>query len=253
MRMHVLQAGRLRMRAAVYLPEAPREATIDLPVLAYLLRHRQGNVLFDSGCHPLALADPQARWGAMTKVMQPVGDPRINLLSQLAALSIEPDDIDVVINSHFHTDHCGCNAFFERATFFCHARELAAADAPDAVRSGYLAIDWRHPMPLKTIDAQHDLFDDGRIVLVPLPGHTAGSIGARIELPRDGAFLLASDAVPLRAVLERELTPRNTIDPHAAAFSLREVERMQSAGVQIVFGHDPQQFETLRTGAAGYQ
>jgi glyoxylase-like metal-dependent hydrolase (beta-lactamase superfamily II) len=116
-----------------------------------------------------------------------------------------------------------------------------------------LQSDWRHPMPIKTIDRQHDLFGDERIVLVPLTGHTAGSIGARITLDRDGTFLLASDAVPLAAVLERELTPRNTLDAQAAMASLHEVQRMQAAGTQIIFGHDLQQWMTLRTGALAYR
>ena len=44
----------------------------------------------------------------------------------------EPDDIDVVVCSHLHPDHCGCNAFFKRATFIIHAGEIEAARAPGA-------------------------------------------------------------------------------------------------------------------------
>ena len=47
---------------------------------------------------------------------------------------------------------------------------------------------------MKTIDGQFDLFDDGKIVLVPLPGHTPGTMGALVKLDRSGEFLLASDA-----------------------------------------------------------
>jgi hypothetical protein len=70
MKMHFLAGGLLRMRKSVYLPEAQRTETIDLPVSSVLLRHAQGNVLFDTGCHPSALADPQARWGTLAKAMQ---------------------------------------------------------------------------------------------------------------------------------------------------------------------------------------
>src|SRR5487761_2429918 len=52
MKLHVLPAGRLRMRESIFRPEAPREALIDLPVGAFLIRHPQGNLLFDTGCHP---------------------------------------------------------------------------------------------------------------------------------------------------------------------------------------------------------
>ena len=52
MKMHVLSGGRVRMRKSVYFPDADRGETIELPVSCVLLRHRQGNVLFDTGCHP---------------------------------------------------------------------------------------------------------------------------------------------------------------------------------------------------------
>lgn len=63
MKMHVLNGGRLRMRKSVYLPEAERSETIDLPVACMLFRHGQGNVLFDTGCHPQVVDDAAARWG----------------------------------------------------------------------------------------------------------------------------------------------------------------------------------------------
>ena len=52
------------------------------------------------------------------------------------------DDIDIVVCSHLHPDHCGCNAFFKRATFAIHAKEVEAARAPGAEKSGYLATEW---------------------------------------------------------------------------------------------------------------
>ena len=46
---------------------------------------------------------------------------------------------------------------------------------------------------------EHDLFGDGRIVLLPMPGHTPGTMAARVVLDRDGTFVLASDAAAVRA------------------------------------------------------
>ncbi|MGC1356533.1 MAG: N-acyl homoserine lactonase family protein, partial [Xanthobacteraceae bacterium] len=61
--MHVLSGGRLRVRKAMYDADAPRGETLDVPVSCILLRHDQGNVLFDTGCNPASAVDPQARWG----------------------------------------------------------------------------------------------------------------------------------------------------------------------------------------------
>ncbi len=52
MKMHLLSGGRLRMRKSIFMPDADKSETIELSVPCALLRHAQGNVLFDTGCHP---------------------------------------------------------------------------------------------------------------------------------------------------------------------------------------------------------
>src|SRR5215831_13987929 len=42
------------------------------------------------------------------KMAQIYGQPA-NLLSDLSAAGISPEDIDIVINTHLHFDHCGWN------------------------------------------------------------------------------------------------------------------------------------------------
>lgn len=252
MKMHILSGGRLRMRKNVYLPEAERSETIDLPVSCFLLRHRQGNVLFDTGCHPSVHADAQARWGGMAKLMKPIADPAENVVTELQALGLTPDDIDVVVNSHFHTDHCGCNEYFGKAIVVCHQHELEAAQAPDAESQGFLAVDWRQPMPIQTIAGEHDLFGDGRVVLIPVPGHTPGMIAAVVSLDRSGHFVLASDAAALRVHLERESCPRNTWNVDLATKSMAEIRRMEADGATVIYGHDLTQWEALRKGLHAY-
>ncbi|MGB7481318.1 MAG: N-acyl homoserine lactonase family protein [Burkholderiaceae bacterium] len=253
MKMHVLSGGRLRMKKSVYLPDADRTETIELPVSCFLLKHKQGNVLFDTGCHPSTATDAEARWGSMAKAMVPISRPDENVVDQLAAIGMVPDDIDVVVNSHFHSDHCGCNEFFRKATVVCHARELEAARAADAEKMGFLPIDWKQPMPVDTVDGQRDLFNDGRVLLLPVPGHTAGMMAALVGLDRSGSFLLASDAVALRANLERDIHPRNTQDVEQSARSMEEIRRIEAGGATVIYGHDAEQWEALRKGADYYE
>src|SRR5581483_5904164 len=105
MKMHILPGGRVRMRRAVFIPDADRSEMIDLPVSSVLLRHGQGNVLFDTGCHPDVASDPQGRWGSLTKVMTPLMQPGDDLIKALSGAGLQCDDIDVVVCSHLHPDH----------------------------------------------------------------------------------------------------------------------------------------------------
>lgn len=252
MKMHLLSGGRLRMRKSIYLPDADRGESIELPVSCALLRHPQGNVLFDTGCHPSVPDDPQARWGGLAKIMTPLMPRGENVVSGLAGLGLQCDDIDVVVCSHLHPDHCGCNTFFKRANIVVHKKEIEAARAPGAENAGYLAAEWEQSAPIDALDGERDLFGDGRIVLVPLPGHTPGSIGALVALDRCGKFLLASDTVSLKVSIDRDILPRNIWNADALVKSLTEIKRIQAQGATVLCGHDDAQWQTLRKGADAY-
>ena len=253
MKMHVLSGGRLRVRKTMYDVNAVRGETMDVPVSCILLRHKQGNVLFDTGCHPAVAENAEAHWGGLVKVMTPVMQPGDHVITALGAVGLTCDDVDVVLCSHLHADHCGCNTFFKRATIMIYAQEVAAARAPTAEAAGYLASEWEQPAPIDMIDGERDLFGDGRIVAIPLPGHTPGTTGALVALDKSGTFFLASDTVSLRSTLDTGIIPRNTWNAEALEKSLAEVRRIEAGGATVLCGHDDAQWTTLRKGADAYE
>ncbi|WP_431324710.1 N-acyl homoserine lactonase family protein [Rhizobium sp. YTU87027] len=253
MRMHFLDGGRLRMRRSIFVSGAPKEETIELPVHATLIKHPSGNVLFDSGCNPEAATDPQGRWGGLSKVMTPIFTAEQTVVTQLKRLQLAADDIDLVVCSHLHPDHCGCNSYFHRATILCHEAEVAAARADGAENQGYLSKEWDQPQGFQTFNAEHDVYGDGRIVLLPMPGHTPGMSVARLSLRKDGAFVLASDAAPLQMNIEQGVAPKNTWNMDLAAKALAELKALRDKGDTIVSGHDDMQWQALRKGAEYYE
>jgi N-acyl homoserine lactone hydrolase len=253
MKMHLLSGGRVRMRKTIFQPDAERGETIEMPVSCALLRHSAGNVLFDTGCHPAVPDAPEARWGGLAKLMAPIMRPGDNVITALGEIGLTCDDIDVVVCSHLHPDHCGCNSFFKRASFVIHAKEAEAARAPGAAASGYLAAEWEQSAPTDLLDGERDLFGDGRIVLLPLPGHTPGTTGALVALERSGTFLLASDTVSLRATLDSGIIPKNTWNADALRKSLAEVKRIETSGTTVLCSHDDAQWSSVRKGRDFYE
>jgi len=253
MKLNFLAAGRLQMKKSIYIAGADRSETIDLPVSSALIRHKHGNVLFDTGCHPSVVDHAQERWGPLARVMKPIMTASETLLPSLACVGLEPDDIDIVVNSHFHPDHCGCNQFFKKATFLAHAKEIEAANASGAEAAGYLRADWDCGKPIEAVTDEKDLFGDGRVVLIALPGHTPGTIGARVSLDRDGEFLLAADTVSVRQNLDTDTPPRNTWNADVLRQSFEEVRRIERSGATVICGHDEQQWQSLRKGGEGYE
>ncbi len=253
MKMQFLDGGRLRMKRRVFVPTADRDEMIELPVIATLFRHPKGNVLFDTGCHPSVLTDAEARWGGMAKFMTPIAPPKQDVINALAGNGLKPEDIDIVINSHLHPDHCGCNEFFTRTQFFCHEAELKAGTADGAGKIGYLRAEWEHPMRLDTISNTHDVFDDSRLVTVHTPGHTPGMIGIRADLERSGEYFIVSDAVALERNLAHDEAPLNAWDADLLLASYDTIRARQNAGAKIICGHDDAQWQRLKSGPREYE
>ena len=75
--------------------------------------------------------------------------PEGTLIENLGAHGLSPDDIDIVIDTHLHSDHCGGNTYidgngilptFPKAEYLVQRMEFADAYHPDARTSGtYLA------------------------------------------------------------------------------------------------------------------
>jgi hypothetical protein len=63
MKMHLLSGGRCGCAGASFSRPRITSETFELPVSSVLLRHPQGNVLFDTGCHP-SVATNARRAGA---------------------------------------------------------------------------------------------------------------------------------------------------------------------------------------------
>jgi glyoxylase-like metal-dependent hydrolase (beta-lactamase superfamily II) len=75
---------------------------------------------------------------------------------------------------------------------------------------------------------------------------------AHAVLDRSGAFVLASDAVPVSRCLTERYAPRNTANVEAFMNSLDEIARLQKAGATVLCGHDDAQWRTMAKGAEVY-
>ncbi len=130
-----------------------------------------------------------------------------SVLDGLRRNGVEPEDIDVVVNTHLHVDHAGGDtrldpaaalvATFPRAEYVIQTAEWAFAGAPPAAWSHLFRPRDFWPLSdlgrLRLVDGPHGITDE--VLCLPAPGHTPGHQAVRVE--SDGfAALLAGDALP---------------------------------------------------------
>jgi glyoxylase-like metal-dependent hydrolase (beta-lactamase superfamily II) len=134
------------------------------------------------------------------------------LLTSLAALGVAPAEIDVVVNSHLHADHCGWNTSqgadgkleptFPNARYVINAQEWSDATHPnERTRATYLE---RNLAPiadrLQLVDGEYRITDE--LFFVPARGHTEGHSTVVIRSGQEWAVYLG-DLAQHRVQLER--------------------------------------------------
>jgi glyoxylase-like metal-dependent hydrolase (beta-lactamase superfamily II) len=137
-----------------------------------------------------------------------------NLLSELAARGLGPEEMDIVINTHLHADHCGWNTrrlpdgslapTFAAARYLIQRGEWEAATHPnERTRSTYLAeniLPVEEAGALELIDREFRVTDE--VTIIPTPGHTADHASVAIVSGGETAIYIG-DMVQHEVQLER--------------------------------------------------
>jgi N-acyl homoserine lactone hydrolase len=225
-----------------YLPGGWSERT--LPVNVFVVEHPAGVCLFDAGQTALATAPGYFPWWyPFFRLARFELGPQDEAAAQLSQAGIDPAAVRWLVLSHLHTEHAGGVGGFPHADVLVSRDEWQrATDRRARLRlRGYLPQHWPETVRPRLVDfsggpvgpfpASHDIAGDGRLVLVPTPGHTPGHM-AMVVRGQDGGFLCAGDLVETAEELEEAA-------PEVAAFCARE-------GLRVLAAHDPRAMERER-------
>lgn len=222
------------------------EGRIRLPIPAYLIEHPKGAALFDTGMHTDCQRDPEGRLGARLAGLFAFDyHPGEEISARLAALGRDAARIDLVINSHFHFDHCGGNAQVPNATLVVQRREWDSGMDPDsAAKRGFNPRDFDLGHKLRLVDGEHDVFGDGSVVCLPTHGHTPGHQSLKLRMA-GGDIVLAADSCYFCRTLKERRLPRFAYDKEQMHASLDRLAALEKSGARIFFGHDPDFWSTV--------
>ncbi len=176
---------------------------------------------------------------------------RERLLSHLRRLGVAPEDVDIVVNTHLHSDHCGGNTLlrdgevvptFPRAEYWIQRLEWADALFPnERTRATYLAPNF---VPLERHGRVRLLYGDTRVTsevrCVVTRGHTRAHQSVVIESEGEFAIYLG-DLAPWAVNMERlawvaayDVEPLETIETKRR---IRDWALEKNA--LLIFEHDP--------------
>ncbi|MCB9703729.1 MAG: MBL fold metallo-hydrolase [Myxococcales bacterium] len=176
---------------------------------ALVIRHPAGDVLVDAGNSLNFLAeievyDPPER--RRLRRLPGLLVPKTGLSDQLKAIDVDPAGIRWFIPTHAHVDHLGGYLDLPPIPVLLSAPERAliergAEERLNEVVPAHAAAIVPHANtldfasgPYETFPAHADLFGDGSVIVLPLPGHTPGSVGVLVTLPEGRRILHVGDA-----------------------------------------------------------
>ena len=239
-----------------------RWRNIRLKVRYGLFRHPDaGLVLIDAGYGPRVT---QGRRGLALRLYNALFGPELVAAGQpeavLRRFGAAPADVSAVILSHFHADHVATLDLFPQARVFAKTRLLNRIEGRSGwrnLRHGVFAELLPEGLAARTVDMDglaardapfglgtgRDLFGDGSVLAIDLPGHAEGHVGlcfARLPVP----LLYAVDVQWLIDALSEDRQPGFPAsliadDRRALAESARRVLAFRQAGGQVLLCHEP--------------
>ena len=238
MKLHAIQTGSVRIKTAQVEGRGrglrrrlgiviDRNWTEWLPSYAWVIEHREGVIVIDTGqgTHLLETAaslHPYARWEVAFRIER---DQEIG--PQLRELGIGPRDVKRVVLTHLHCDHDGGLAHFPQTEILVSRGEFQMARGWMGRVRGYLPNrwpSWFDPAPLDLaavpygpFAASRRLTTAGDVIAVATPGHTRNHVSVVVEDQGTTLFLAGDTSYDERLMIAGRVDGVSADDDVAAA------------------------------------
>ena len=239
---------------------------LDLTASALLVQHPQGAFLVDAGANRdlRAMLKTVAWWRRPYALLALA--PSLPLPDALRKVGVAPADLRGVLISHQHPDHLGGALDLPPTVpIWTLKEELAWATkmqlGPEGLPALSEALARRgqpltlQPVPYELFAHQADLFGDGSVVIVPLPGHSPGSLGVFLQLPNGQRLFYVGDAVNASVEVTQGLSKRGFFrlsdwNGVETARSVAKLKQLQDEVPELALlpAHDRSAFERVFGG-----
>lgn len=190
------------------------------PVFAYLILDPTGPVLIDTGV------------GIGNELLDALYSPIHHDLSQaLAAHGVAIADVETVVCSHLHFDHCGQNDRFGHAEVFAQRVEADAAREPN-----YTVQEWAFPPGVEPTEIEGDHRITPAVRILATPGHTPGHQSVLVDDGHDHRTIVCCQAAWDAASFGSAVLGDDGWDQSIGAASLERLHLLQPD--RVLMSHD---------------
>jgi len=259
-RLYILDGGTLESDPARYRLTKEEVSAPQLSVVAALIVHPKGTLMWDTG----AIADdswaPAGRPVQRRLVLNNSQERRVTLRTtmkaQLAAIGYTPDAITYLALSHYHWDHTANANQFVKSTWLARKIERDAMlpeTAPEPPQPSTFA-DLKNGKTVVIQEDDHDVFGDGTVVLKLAKGHTPGHQVLYVKLAKTGGVVLSGDLYhyPEERTLNRLPTFEFNVDQTRESRAAIEAF-LKKAGAQLWIQHDFTAMAKIKKAPAFYE
>jgi 4-pyridoxolactonase len=240
MKVYLLDNGTLMLDKSLATWNHNQGIEFRFPVYCVFVDHPDGKIMLDTGF--------DKEWVERKLPFEkPTQTEEQTVAAQLAKLGVKPEEIDIVVNSHLHFDHCSANKLFPQATFVFSKSELRHAFVPDPwERLGYDPdLVWMPGMKMELLDIgdyEYEIVPGVSVILTP--GHSNGHLSFIVR-PGGGAqpMVFPVDVAYTRHNLEGKVLMGLHSDPEDLLRSMIKIENIaKKIGGTIFYSHDPESF-----------
>jgi glyoxylase-like metal-dependent hydrolase (beta-lactamase superfamily II) len=228
-------------------------------VSSVFIDHPEAKIVIETGMDSTLWPD------FVKQILVPHQTEEQRLDSALKRIDVKPEQIDIVINTHLHADHCSFNRIFKNATWIVQRRELTEALVPEVHELTYVKACFDVGLSAKLLDGDYEVVRG--VHILDTRGHTAGHQSVAIETEKSGVFLVTGDA----SMSKDNFPGESTISPQGwpcspvmdAKAYMRSLERLKEyvdstksrikKTCTLVYGHDHKEFLDLKQAPSFYE